>query len=249
MAIFETVGNSEWLPSPLSQGPFDGLHGGALAGLMVAEVERVGIDLNIGMAVSVSVDFFKPTRLSALQTRVEIVRRGRRVSVIDNSIHQEGARTAAARVSFIQPVEINGVAARTEPTLDPADAETLSGVTAPHGGSWMWDNFEVRRSLSDGVFWFRALQPLLETETPLARTLAPADWVHGLGRPPKPILADPNINLQTVISRPPVGEFIGVRPRTIWTAAGVGMGEGELLDCAGRFGRVTNSVALTPLPA
>jgi hypothetical protein len=43
-----------WLPSPLAAGPFSGLQGGAIAGLLTAEVEARAAERRWGTAISVS---------------------------------------------------------------------------------------------------------------------------------------------------------------------------------------------------
>ena len=247
MAIFEQSNNGEWRPAETAQGPFAGLQGGALAGLMVWEIERAGRRHGLGLAVSAAVEFHKPTQLAPLRTAMEITRRGRRVSFAENRILQAGAQTAMVRVCFIDPVAIPAIEGPSPQSEDPQTAALLEGVSAPHGGPWMWDSFEVRRSGSGEVYWFRETETLLDDMTPLARALVPADWTHGLNRPAQIALADPNVNLFVTMFRPPSRGFIGVRSKTFWTGSGVGMGEGELLDQEGPFGRVANSAALTPL--
>ena len=108
------------------------------------------------------------------------------------------------------------------------------------------DNFEVRPA-PDGTIWFSHKDELVPGMTPLASVLGPADWTHGLARPKSPILADPNINLQVALSRHPVGKFIGIRPKSTWTKAGIALGEGALFDEAGPIGRVAMSAVLVPL--
>jgi hypothetical protein len=39
LAVFESIGQHRWQPTPLAAGPFAGLQGGAVAGLLTAEIE------------------------------------------------------------------------------------------------------------------------------------------------------------------------------------------------------------------
>lgn len=107
------------------------------------------------------------------------------------------------------------------------------------------DNFEIRPG-SDGIVWFRHKEELTPQMTPLASILGPADWTHGLARPKEPLLADPNVNLQVALSRLPMGDQVGIRPKTTWTSNGVGLGDGALFDAHGQIGRVAMSVVLIP---
>lgn len=245
MPIFKKDEKNCWISAPTAMGPFMGLQGGAIAGLLVHEIEQRGADLDLGIAASASIEFLRPTSTEPLSTKLRVVRQGRRVSVLTNSASCNGAQTAIATVNFIKPVETKAVqvAALKPYVLD--DLAILPPRKAPHGGPWMMDNFEVR-SANDGIVWFRYRDDIVADVMPLARILGPADWAHGIARPTKPRLADPNVNLQVAISRYPVGVDIGIRAQTEWTQTGIGLGGGDLYDRNGPFGRVMMSVALTP---
>ncbi len=64
MAVFtrEDGGGGLWTPSPYAVGPFSGLQGGAIAGLLAAEIEQTAVEREFGEAVSVSAWFLRPTR-------------------------------------------------------------------------------------------------------------------------------------------------------------------------------------------
>ena len=245
MPIFVKNENNSWISQPRAMGPFKGLQGGGVAGLMVHELETLAAEEELGLAVSASVEFLRPTQAGVLDTEPEITRRGRRVSVLSNQILQDGEITARASVCFIQPMDMPAIEPPTAQPSNPLPLDVLPRKKVSHGQPWMMDNFEVRHA-EDGVIWFRYVDALIEGVTPLARVLGPADWTHGIGRPASPRLADPNINLTVVLSRHPVGEFVGILPHTTWMPNGIGMGEGVLSDTQGAFGRVSMSVALTP---
>ena len=212
--------------------------------LLAFELEMMAAELELGLAFSASVEFLRPTQPGALSTRPKTERKGRRVSVLSNALHQGDVVTARASVCFIKPADVPEV---QPPEIASHQPETLSALPpkkAIHGLPWMMDNFEVRPA-PDGIIWFRYIEDLVEDMTPMARVLGPADWTHGLGRPSQPKLADPNINLQVVLSRHPGDAFIGIRPNTTWMPTGIGMGSGTLFDQQGVFGKVQMSVALT----
>ena len=246
MPIFKKEEESLWSSTPRAMGPFRGLHGGALAGLLSAELEMIAADQGLGIATSASVQFLRPTTGGALQTIPETVRRGRRASILTNRIVQNGQPTAVATIVFIQPMSIPVEARSEAPDAEPAELSVLPARAAPHGGPWMMDNFDVRISEA-GIFWFRYKDGIVDGMTPMARVLGPADWTHGLRRPRRPQLADPNVSMQISLSRHPEGEYIGILPATRWTGQGIGFGEGKLYDQSGDIGRVIMSVALTPV--
>lgn len=245
MPAFINDENNLWISTPTAMGPFKGLQGGAVAGLLVHELERWASDLDLGFAASASVVFLRPTGTGVLQTKPEVIRQGRRVSVLTNSLYEGGMQTAQATVNFIAPVDTGAVRPTASEPHNPDGLQALPPRKAPHGGPWMMDNFEVRAA-GDGIVWFRYKDDIIEGMMPLARILGPADWTHGIRRPSEPKLADPNVNLQVAITRYPVGDDIGIRPRTTWTTDGIGLGAGTLLDESGPFAQVMMSVALTP---
>ncbi len=249
MSIFSKDEQNLWVGTALAQGPFQGLQGGGLAGLMVYELEKEAEHQGLGVAVSASVEFHKPTANQQLQTEPRMVRKGRRVSFMTNAIVVDGEQTATASVCFVQRLETQGLPQTAATNFDPLVAKQAPQPKAPHGGPWMMDSFNLRSSVDDNIIWFHQKVPLVDGVTPLARVLVPADWTHGLRRPKTAgLIADPNLNLQVAVLRHPVGDHIGIRAKTSWQTSGIGLGEGELLDEQGPFGRVAMSVALTPMP-
>lgn len=249
MSIFSKDEQNLWVGTPLAQGPFQGLQGGGLAGLMVYELEKEAERQGLGVAVSASVEFHKPTANQPLHTEPRMVRKGRRVSFMTNAIVVDGAPTATSSVCFVQPAEMEDWPPTASTKFDPYVAKEVPQPKAPHGGPWMMDSFSLRHTADNSIIWFHQKVPLVDGITPLARVLVPADWTHGLRRPKTTgLIADPNLNLQVAVLRPPVGDHIGIRAKTNWQPSGIGLGEGELLDEQGPFGRVAMSVALTPMP-
>ncbi len=245
MTAFQKDEDNSWISYPEASGPFRGLQGGGLAALMVTELEEMAADENLGIATSASVEFLRPTGTGPLRTHPHKLRIGRRVSILTNEIFENDIQTARSTVCFVTRSELRDVKAAPTEIHNPAALPILPPREAPHGGPWMMDNFEVRLS-PDGIVWFRFTGEIVHSITPFARTLVPADWTHGLGRPASPKMADPNVNIQMSLSRHPEGEFIGISAQTRWMPSGIGMGEGELFDAHGAIGRVMMSVALTP---
>ncbi len=245
MPTFVKHEDDAWESMPSAMGPFNGLQGGAVAGLLVHELETEAEKQGLGFPASVSVEFLRPTGSGPLLTTCEVIRKGRRVSVLSGTVIDDGKVSARASVVFITPTEIGSVEPPAPQPLDPSVLPVLPKRSAPHGDSWMMDNFETRRS-EDGIAWFRYTDDIVEGVKPLARILGPADWTHGIGRPSQPKLADPNVNLQLAITHFPEGPDIGIRPSTTWMPNGIGLGSGTLFDRNGPFGQVMMSVALTP---
>lgn len=253
MPIFvKDTSPSFWHPSPLASGPFAGLQGGAIAGLLTAEVETLAPARRWGTAISVTVSFLKATPMARLRTAIAALREGGRVCFVDNTLYADGDAEpcATARVTLINErgVEAPALAGTRTTPIDPT-RYPLRKAASFHGGPWMMDAMEVRAG--DGVAWFRQSIPMI-ADAPaktLSSILGLADWAHGIARPLQNVVADPNPNLTVHLLRSPQGDWVGVRPHVTWdTGRGVGVGGGAILDSQGEIGSVSMAVALVPFP-
>ena len=255
MAIFEPLGPHRWQPTALAAGPFAGLQGGAVASLLTAEIEALADQRKWGTAITSSAWFLRPTPMTVLRTALSVVAEGGRVSVVDNTLWPDGedqpSATVRVTLSRERAVEVSGFA---EPASDAADPNRFPARTrqAAHGRPWFMDAMEARGG--DGVAWFRMNQAIIDgagpvSSLPLSSVLGPADWTHGIARPFRDVVADPNPNLTVQLLRRPEGRWIGIRAQAKWRpAGGLGAGSGVLLDINGEIGRVSMSVILVPFP-
>jgi hypothetical protein len=255
MAIFEPAGPNRWQPTALAAGPFAGLQGGAVASLLTAEVEASAEKRKWGTAIASSAWFLRPTPMTVLRTGLSVVAEGGRVSVIDNTLWPDGEEQPCATVrvtlSRERAVEVSGFA---EPASDAADPTRFPVRTrrAAHGRPWFMEAMEAREG--DGVAWFRMNHAIIDgaassSKGPLSSVLGPADWTHGIARPFRDVVADPNPNLTVQLFRQPEGQWVGIRAQAKWRpAGGLGAGSGVLLDIHGEIGRVSMSVILVPFP-
>src|SRR5215471_796364 len=228
--IFTRDPQSEcWRPVQLASGPFVGLQGGAVAGLLTAEIEALSAVRDYGVAVSCAAWFFKPTPMSALKTQPQVIRAGGRMTIVDNTVwaHGDPEPYATVRVTLlkVQSIEVPDLPRVSLPVPGPAECALQPARAAPYGGPWLMDAMEVR--VGCGIFWFRLRHPLVENAGVLARVLGPADWAHGIGRPVNTGAMDPNPNLTVHLARTPIGDWIGVSPHAFWEpkqATGAGRG-------------------------
>lgn len=239
-----------WHPTALAMGPFAGLQGGAIAGLLTGEIEAQALAHKWGSAISASVWFLRPAHTAPLMTKISPVRRGGRISIMDNTLWIDGQDEpcAMARVtlSVPKPVPIEGFQHQPQLPTDPA-MFPIATRAAPHGGPWFMDAMELR--LGPTASWFRLGHEVIAGAGPLAQILGPADWAHGINRPVADVVADPNLNLNVHLVRHPRGDWVGVDSQTQWhPETGGGMGGGVLLDVFGVIGRVSMSVVLAPFP-
>jgi hypothetical protein len=256
MAIFEPAGPDRWQPTALAAGPFAGLQGGAVASLLTAEVEALAEKRNWGTAIASSAWFLRPTPMTVLRTGLSVVAEGGRVSVIDNTLWPDGedqpCATVRVTLSRERAVEVSGFAEPASDTVDPTRFPVRTRRAA-HGRPWFMDAMEAREG--DGVAWFRMNHAIIDdaasfSKAALSSVLGPADWTHGIARPLRDVVADPNPNLTVQLFRQPADEWVGIRAQARWRpAAGLGAGSGVLLDIHGEIGRVSMSVILVPFPS
>ena len=253
MAIFEPSGHPHrWKPSALAAGPFAGLQGGAVASLLTAEIEAQAGQRQWGTAIAASAWFLRPTPMADLRTELAVVSEGGRVSVVDNTLWPAGEDQpcATVRVTLARErgVDIPGFVGPKGDIIDPTQFP-LRTRRAVHGKPWFMDAMEAREGC--GTAWFRLGHAIIDggESLPLTSVLGPADWTHGINRPVQNVVADPNPNLTVQLFRPPSGRWVGVRAETRWRSeAGLGTGNGMLLDVHGEIGRVSMSVILVPFP-
>jgi acyl-CoA thioesterase len=232
--VFARPAARRFVPGPLAAGPFAGLQGGAVAGVLATSMEEAAPN---GMApLSIRADFLRPAAPEPIDVDVELVRTGSRVAVLAATASIEAKPIARAVMAFGRPIESSLVSER------PADARVPNDATpvlprARRSRPTLMDAFDSRTA--DGTFWFRWLVPLCDGSTPFAHALAPADWSHGLTRPvSEDPVACPNVDLSVAVHRPCASEWIGLQVDSIWTAGGCGTAGGLLVDELGAFGRV-----------
>lgn len=254
-AIFEAIDDATFIARPEASGPFTGVQGGAVAGLMACIIERNATPDH--RPLSFRAEFLRPTPISTpLVVEIEVIQSGRRISILDARIVAEGKVTARAACTLAATVPLMALdedfATEAAPAMPDLATVRPAMTRAPHGGPWLMDVLDGR-TVSDGSHWFRWLAPLLPDNgcTPFARMLGPVDFAHGMARPGlpgrPPVTGWPNTDLSAHVDRAMVGEWIGMRPVGQWSKAnGLGIGTSALYDAAGQFGRVTMGVVIIP---
>jgi hypothetical protein len=81
-----------WSPAAVAAGPFGGLHGGAVSGLIVARLEAEARRNDAGVALSASVLLLRPAPMRTLQVSTRVLRVGGRVSAFEAVVSVDGGR-------------------------------------------------------------------------------------------------------------------------------------------------------------
>jgi hypothetical protein len=245
--IFRREGE-HWLPQAEAGGPFGGLHGGAVSGLIIAEMERAAAAAGLGVLLSASVLFLRPAPMAPLETRTRVLRQGDRVGALETELRASDKLIAKAHASFVAPIEADSVPAEPTRRFDPAPLSPWPFQPRfPH--PTLFDVLDLRVD-GENRIWGRLLRPIVAAPSALAPVFAVADngQPFSLGDPRDLVAryAFPNIDLAISVSRPPVGPWIGVAARSDWRASGMGLTESALYDEQGRFGRACQSIVLVP---
>lgn len=251
-SVFSKSEGGVWLPTELAQGPFAGLQGGAVAGLMVSELEALVAAERLGVIVGIDASYYRATPLEPLRTSIRTLHASRRTAFLESVLcRQDGQACASVRVTVIQPAATAIPVAAGEPPLIRPDPDLIPASArpkAPHGRPWFMDAMRPAMG-TDGTAWFRVEVPVVPDAGPVSRVLGPADWCHGIRRPSplgQAVAADPNPDLSVRLARAPRGAWVGVRAMTNWQETGIGAGYGVLCDIDGDIGSVSMSVALVP---
>lgn len=249
-----------WIPGDYCMGPFGGMHGGTVSGVLTGELELMARDAGHGIPISATSYLLRPAPASAFETKPTAVREGARVAVYENELWANGKLQAKASMCFLKalpgdtplPDLPDGI--RGTRLSDPACVPT-SLPTWSFGRELTSELFLAGLDMrvgEDGCAWFKANTSLLDQPTPFATTMSLADFgtmVSVINTGVRPKLGGwPNADLSLHLSRMPEGDWIGVLPKSDWGTDGRGVTETEIHDLYGQIGRATQTAVLSPLP-
>ena len=231
------------------------LHGGAPAALLMRAFTRGAEGLGLQPA-RVTYDFVRPAPQGPLAVEVQVVRPGRRVTLLDAFLRDGETVVTRARALLVAPSQVT-VSTGDEPPPFPGPAAGQLNEFAHRGGlSFVTDGMEIR--FVEGTFgepgpataWFRLRYPLLadETTSPLELLAAAGDFGNGIGselRWNEHTFINPDLTLY--IRRPPTGQWVALQSRMWVQPAGVSLVESALWDERGRIGRAMQSVLVSQL--
>ena len=231
------------------------LHGGAPAALIMHAVDaHPGPD---GLRVArITYEFVRPVPQHELTVAVEVVRPGRRVTLLDATLRDgEGVEVTRARALLVRPSEVGA---------GPASAATVSGPRGRRpqrlGGPAPADVRHRRRWRSassrgssrepgEATAWFRLRHPLIHGRPvqPLERVAAAGDFGNGIAAVldwDAYMFINPDLTLY--VERPPVDEWVALESETRVEAGSVGVAESVMWDRRGRIGHAIQSLVIGP---
>jgi hypothetical protein len=229
------------------------LHGGApaalLARLLADSVAESGLQL-----ARMTCELVRPVPVGPLSVRIETVRPGRRVTLLDAFLSDpDGTEVSRARALMLRASEIDAT---------PVSAPPFPGPESGRANDWQTDSpmfathaMEIRfvagafREIGPSTAWFRLRHPLIEGEPRRGLDLAFAAADFGNGIAPALSWDDHmfiNPDLTVYLEREPEGEWVALQSETRVIAGSVAVAESVIWDQRGRIGRATQALLVGP---
>ena len=243
-------------PSRLTGGPWspDAQHGGAPASLLAGEIQRTPADGDMAL-VRMTVELLRPVPIAPLRLQCSVIRPGKRVQVIEASLHHGETPVARAVGVRIRRGEFRLPPMDSFEQTPPPPEQVRPARMFARAGSFANDAVEIRAVKGDfseagpGQAWFRLRTSVLEgiDPTPVETACAAADFGNGLSNwDPDRNWLFINPDLTVYFARPPEGRWIFLDAATMLHATGTGMAESRMSDRSGRFGRSVQSLLVEP---
>jgi len=254
-SLFEPDG-ARFVPTELARGPWspDALHGGPVAALLARLAAAVDAEQPMHPA-RLTIELLRPVPLAPLTATTRVLRPGRKVQLVEASLHSathEVARVTMLRIrteALALPVGLGDAPVHPGPTTAAPLRPGFGGaIVAFH--SHATEHRAVRGSWTEPgpvVDWVRLRYPVLpgETPSPLERVAAVADFGNGVSWVlPFDEWTFINPDLTIVLHRLPVGEWVCLDAVTLPGPDGVGLAESALHDEHGRIGRAVQTLLL-----
>lgn len=256
-AVFVRDGD-RFLATDLALGPWapGALHGGAPAALLAHVFADAAPSQGLRPA-RITYEFVRPVPHGPLGVRVEVVRPGRRVSLLDAFLTDpDGVEVTRARALLTVPAEIDAGETQDPPPFPgPAAGETSDwGEDRP-----MFATHAMEIRFVEGAFrqpgpataWFRLRQPVIagEATSPLERVAAAGDFGNGIASVlswTDHVFINPDLTLY--VEREPIGEWVALQSQMRVTQGSVAIAESVLWDERGRVGRAVQALLVGPRP-
>ena len=255
-AFYESVGDSSFLASELTRGPWDpgAQHAGPAAALLGRELERV--DGAEGFQVGrVVFEILRPVPIGEVELSSRVIRPGKKVQLVEASLSAEGGELVRATAWLLRKSELELPEGVVDDSAAPQGPEEgWAPEFFPTGSEVGYQTAMEWRAVAGAflepgpaTFWMRMRHPLVEGEepSPLQRALIAADVGNGISA-----VLDYrefvfiNVDLTVHFERMPEGEWVCVDAVTRPLPTGIGTAESVLSDQRGRIGRAAQSLLI-----
>ncbi len=238
------------MPTGHARGPWDPgqLHGGAPAALVAEAVQEDGY-----VVTRLTLDFLAPVPMAPLTVAARTTKPGRNVQLAEAELAVDGRAVVRARVVRVRrgQVELPALGNEDPPPGPQTGRRDSFPVRDEDAEGFHLTAMDIRFlgetgfGRGPGLAWFRLTRPLVDDEpaSPLARTLAAADFGNGVSR-----VVDfdhylfVNTDLTVHLHREPAGEWVLLDARTRLEPHGAGLAHSILSDERGPLGLAAQSL-------
>lgn len=256
-AFFVPHGDT-FVPTTIARGPWgETVSGTYVGGLLGHIVERdTGADPDMQPA-RLTVDLFRPVTMAPVSTRSAVVRRGRRLWLIDAELVQADTVVARATALYLrrgpQPADDAWPGAAPMPPLPPDPVDTGDRTTV----LWVFGGEDPTTPTADlngwqqngpKSVWVREITPLIAGVelSPFVRAAIAGDYASSLTNFGSTGLPFINADYTLSLSRLPDGPHLGLTALTHQSHDGISTGVGAVFDQHGQIGTATVSALANP---
>jgi hypothetical protein len=257
-AFYRRVGIDTFAATEATQSPWDtaAQHGGPPTALLVAAVERTlaGSGLRV---TTVTADFLGVIPLQAVTVTARVMRAGRRVQLVEATMHADATAVAVARCWATRADTHTTPRTAGEappPRPDQSTRTYLPGVSSswPYGRAidWRFVNGAYDQ-LGPASVWTRTRLPLLDDEptSALQRMAIVADSANGLSSEldiREWLYVPPSITIAA--GRHQLGDWLHLDAHTLISGDGTGTAHADLSDELGPLGTCSQPLLVAPRP-
>jgi len=221
-----------------------------VAALLARSVEQVPAPVPM-QVVRLTIELLRPVPLEALKVNSEITRPGKKVQIVEAGLTARGVEVARARALRIRLMALDVPEQIPDPPSPPVpdlSAPRPSFVARRTAFADAMDLRFVKGSWDDlgpVTMWTKLIVPVVagEEPSPLQRTAAAADFGNGVSRVldfETHMFINPDLTVS--LSRPPMGEWIGLDCVSRVSGDGYGQAESLIFDEFGPAGRAIQSL-------
>lgn len=241
-AVFVRDGHG-YVATELGRGPWypDALHGGAPAALLARVLAEAVPELRLAR---ITYEFVRPVMIGPLSVATELVRPGRRVSLLDGTLRDgAGVEVMRARALFARPAAL--AAGHDEPPPFPGPEDGAPNDWARSEPMFATHAVEIR--FVQGQFgapgpstaWFRLQVPVVAGEpvTAVERVAAAGDFGNGIASVldwDRHSFINPDLTIY--LERDPVDEWVALQSEMRVMHGSVAVATSALWDRRGRIG-------------
>ena len=202
----------------------------------------------------ITYEFVRPVPIAELSVQIQVVRPGRRVTLLDAFLHDpDGVEVTRARALLVAPSQLGGPPWTGPPFPGPEQGRP-NDMVRPGAPTFATDAMEIRfvegasGDPGPATAWFRLRQPLVAGQpiSPLERVTAAADFGNGIASVlswDEHLFINPDLTLY--VEREPEGEWVALQSETRLGLGSITTAESVLWDQRGRIGRAVQALLVS----